>query len=230
MTTHTRKPAGAPGSTGGQFDGRTRTVTASKLAHVMRQASEERNKVDAHKRIRDAVLAEFPKAANIEFHDNKGDGYFTELIPHCVTNTHGEVLWVNLGHSTPDDPPFDQFGIGLDASECFDEYDETFARIQVDEVSWRESLIIDLTKQHTTTDLPSQLANGLDENELGLLAAQVNLAVTLKENESTGDDWAYGNKYNANGEFNPRMIACDGCGDYVEPEECLTEGFCRSCR
>jgi hypothetical protein len=32
-------------------------------------------------------------------------------------------------------------------------------------------------------------------------------------------DWDYGQRYNASGEFNPRLIACDNCGEYLEPEE-----------
>lgn len=32
-------------------------------------------------------------------------------------------------------------------------------------------------------------------------------------------DWKYGERYNASGEFNPRLIACDNCGEYLEPEE-----------
>ena len=31
-------------------------------------------------------------------------------------------------------------------------------------------------------------------------------------------DWKYGQKYNDNNEFNPRLIACEICGDYYEPD------------
>jgi Zn finger protein HypA/HybF involved in hydrogenase expression len=45
--------------------------------------------------------------------------------------------------------------------------------------------------------------------------------------------WDYGQKYNATGEFNPRMISCDNCGDYKEPDEMInsTEGdtLCPTC-
>ena len=36
-------------------------------------------------------------------------------------------------------------------------------------------------------------------------------------------DWLYGQHYNEIGEFNPRLVACDLCGLYFEPDE-MTEG------
>lgn len=33
------------------------------------------------------------------------------------------------------------------------------------------------------------------------------------------DSHYYGEKYNAAGEFNPRMLSCDNCGEYKEPDE-----------
>jgi hypothetical protein len=35
---------------------------------------------------------------------------------------------------------------------------------------------------------------------------------------ATKIDWKHGQKYNDNGEFNPRLIACDFCGEYHEPD------------
>ena len=35
---------------------------------------------------------------------------------------------------------------------------------------------------------------------------------------ATKIDWEHGQKYNDNGEFNPRLISCDHCGDYYEPD------------
>ena len=32
-------------------------------------------------------------------------------------------------------------------------------------------------------------------------------------------DWEYKQRYNERGEFNPRLIACETCGEYQEPEE-----------
>lgn len=32
-------------------------------------------------------------------------------------------------------------------------------------------------------------------------------------------DWKYGERYNNSGEFNPRLIACEDCSEYLEPEE-----------
>jgi hypothetical protein len=31
-------------------------------------------------------------------------------------------------------------------------------------------------------------------------------------------DWEYGQKYNDEGEFNPRLVACNYCGEYYEPD------------
>jgi predicted ATP-dependent serine protease len=41
--------------------------------------------------------------------------------------------------------------------------------------------------------------------------------------ECVNNDWAYGSHYNSLGEFNPRLVACDLCGLYAEPEE-MTAG------
>ena len=32
-------------------------------------------------------------------------------------------------------------------------------------------------------------------------------------------DWAYGERYNSKGEWNPRLILCEDCQEYKEPEE-----------
>jgi len=45
---------------------------------------------------------------------------------------------------------------------------------------------------------------------------------------SGSNDWAYGEKYNALGEFNPRMSACADCGEYKEPEE-MDGDLCPEC-
>jgi hypothetical protein len=31
-------------------------------------------------------------------------------------------------------------------------------------------------------------------------------------------DWKFGQRYNDLGEWNPRLILCDKCGEYQEPE------------
>jgi len=41
--------------------------------------------------------------------------------------------------------------------------------------------------------------------------------------EYDASNWAYGSHYNSLGEFNPRLVACDLCGVYREPEE-MTAG------
>jgi hypothetical protein len=43
-------------------------------------------------------------------------------------------------------------------------------------------------------------------------------------------DWDYGQRYNASGKFNPRLIACDNCGEYLEPEEFIPDNeLCKQC-
>lgn len=45
-------------------------------------------------------------------------------------------------------------------------------------------------------------------------------------------DWENGSRYNAVGEFNPRLIACDDCGVYNEPERMkfhLEQYLCLTC-
>jgi hypothetical protein len=32
-------------------------------------------------------------------------------------------------------------------------------------------------------------------------------------------EWEYGQRYNEQGEWNPRLVACDFCGEYYEPEQ-----------
>ncbi len=32
-------------------------------------------------------------------------------------------------------------------------------------------------------------------------------------------EWEYGERYNANGEWNPRLVLSDKTGEYVEPED-----------
>lgn len=32
-------------------------------------------------------------------------------------------------------------------------------------------------------------------------------------------DWEYGQRYNEQGEWNPRLVMCDFCGEYYEPEQ-----------
>jgi len=36
-------------------------------------------------------------------------------------------------------------------------------------------------------------------------------------------------KYLDSGEFNPTLIACYVCGEYVEPEELLLQDVCQNC-
>ena len=49
------------------------------------------------------------------------------------------------------------------------------------------------------------------------------VSVDLVEELESDNDWAYGSHYNSLGEFNPRLVACDLCGLYAEPEE-MTAG------
>jgi hypothetical protein len=47
--------------------------------------------------------------------------------------------------------------------------------------------------------------------------------------------WKYGEKINAQGEFNPRMMSCDACSEYFEPEDMgyypLTDNYhCEDCK
>lgn len=37
--------------------------------------------------------------------------------------------------------------------------------------------------------------------------------------ECSEDDWVYGQRYNAAGEWNPRLILDESTGEYVEPDE-----------
>lgn len=34
-------------------------------------------------------------------------------------------------------------------------------------------------------------------------------------------DWKYNQRYNSNGEWNPRLISCEDCNSYQEPEHFL---------
>lgn len=46
-------------------------------------------------------------------------------------------------------------------------------------------------------------------------------------------DWKNGERYNSLGEFNPRLIPCDNCGIYREPERLKSqdsgEYWCLTC-
>jgi hypothetical protein len=42
--------------------------------------------------------------------------------------------------------------------------------------------------------------------------------------------WDYGQRYSVSGEFNPRLIACENCGEYLEPEEFIpNDEWCLEC-
>jgi hypothetical protein len=42
-------------------------------------------------------------------------------------------------------------------------------------------------------------------------------------------EWEYGQRYDEEGNFNPRLIACDDCGDYREPDQISKGGNCSDC-
>lgn len=62
-----------------------------------------------------------------------------------------------------------------------------------------------------------RITGDFDENTLETLEWRIS---PPKESDN---DWAYGSHYNTIGEFNPRLVACDLCGVYREPEE-MTAG------
>lgn len=43
------------------------------------------------------------------------------------------------------------------------------------------------------------------------------------------DGWSFGQRYNSSGEWNPRLITCDNCHIYYEPEE-IEECVCGECQ
>jgi hypothetical protein len=42
--------------------------------------------------------------------------------------------------------------------------------------------------------------------------------------------WEFGERYNSAGEFNPRLIPCENCEEYHEPEHLAQwGGWCHDC-
>lgn len=194
-TSQTRKPVGAPGSTGGQFDGRQSRNVAGSLPvisdesrafeeTVIRSAAgllTRSNRDVSYTHLRDYVQAFYPDATNMYVSDGDAWAETPQFEIERIVDSNGRTLWdaydAKIGQA---DTELDPYVLTSRVNEIYNEWDDRYMR-ETAEIEFGIKTVWNVdTTVATPTSLIAENFARLEDAQLEHLEAQIHQARIMR--------------------------------------------------